>query len=165
MATVLATVRRAVNNIIDKGDAGNLRAMGARTIELAASASATVVDFKLRIPSNMRIDAASRLYHDDLATSGSPTLDIGLYAVDSNITSDDDALNDGIAVSAVMTASTQLGGVPVIKDFANAGKRAWEYVNGQTTDPGGFFDVKGVIRDAATNATGTITLDLKGYTD
>lgn len=165
MATVYATVRRAVQTILSKGMAGNLVVHGARTIEVAASASATVIDFKLSIPSNARIDASSRLYHDDLATSGSPTLDLGLYAVDGNITSDDDALNDGIAVSAVMTSSTQLGGVPVVKDFANAGKRAWEFVNGQTTDPGGMLAVKGVIRDAATNATGTVTLDLKTYFD
>lgn len=165
MATVFATVRRAVNAIIGKGDGGNLRALGARSIELAASASGTIIDFKLRVPLNARVDAASRVYHDDLATSGSPTLDLGFYPVDSNFTTDDDALNDGIVVSAVMTASTQLGGVPVIKDFANAGKQVWEYISGATANTGGFADVKGVIRDAATNAAGTIALDLKTYED
>jgi len=162
MATVTATVRRAVNAIIGKGDGGNLRAVGARTIELAASASGTIIDFKLRIPSNARIDPSSRAYWDDLATSGSPTLDIGLYAVDNNVTSDDDALTDGLAISSVSTANV---GAQVIKDFANAGKQAWEFVNGVTSDPGGFLDVKGIVRDAATNAAGTITLDMKIYQD
>lgn len=162
MATVTATVRRAVNAIIGKGDGGNLRAVGARTIELAASASGTIIDFKLRIPSNARIDPSSRAYWDDLATSGSPTLDIGLYAVDNNVTSDDDALTDGLAISSVSTANV---GAQVIKDFANAGKQAWEFVNGVTSDPGGFFDVKGIVRDAATNAAGTVTLDMKIYQD
>lgn len=164
MPTYFATVRRAVNTILGKGDAGTLRAAGVRTIELAPTASGTIVDFKLRIPSNARIDVrSSHVYWDDLATSGSPTLDLGLYAVDSNITSDDDCLNDGLALT---TAQTVLTGASVIKDHANAGKQAWELVSGQTTDPGGFFDVKGIVRDAATvTNTGTITLDLKYYLD
>lgn len=163
MATVFATVRRNTNNVISKGDAGNLRIPGVRTIELAPSASGTIVDFKLRIPSSARIDMTSGIAYDDLATSGAPTLDLGLYAVDSNITSDDDALNDGLTLATAVTWATR---APVVKDFANAGKRAWEYVNGQTSDPGGFFDVKGIVRDAATvTNTGSITLDFRYYED
>ena len=165
MATVSATVRRASNTVIGKGDGGNLRAGGVRTIELAASASATIIDFKKRVSLYDRIDLSSRLYHDDLATSGSPTLDLGFRAVDGNFTTDDDALNDGIAVSAVMTASTQTIGVPVVKDFANGGKQVWEYISGATKDTGGYADVIGTVRDAATNAAGTVTLDLKTYDD
>lgn len=126
------------------------------TTELAAAASSSTVAF-FRIPTRARIAQASRVYSDDLATSGSPTLDIGLYAVNGNITSDDDALNDGLSLSAVSTAGA---GNFVIKDFANAGKYAWEYVNGQTSDPGGELLVKAVVRDAATTATGTITLEM-----
>ena len=165
MATQNCTIRRADNSVIGKGEAGRLVHFGSRTVELTAAASADVIDFKLQIPSNLRISSMSRLFHDDLATSGSPTLDLGLYAVDSNVTSDDDALNDGIVVSAIMTTSTQTIGVPVVKDFANAGKAAYLFVNGQTTDPGGMLAVKGVIRDAATTTTGTVTLELMGYLD
>lgn len=165
MATVTATVRRKANTIVGKGDGGALRSLGARTIELAAAASATVIDFKLRVPLSMRLDALSRIYHDDLATSGSPTLDIGAYAVDGNFTTDDDCFNDGIVVSAVMTSSTQTIGVPLIKDFANSGKQVWEFISGATADTGGYADIKGIVRDAATNATGTVTLDAKAYTD
>lgn len=165
MTTYPGTVRRAANTVLGKGAAGNLTAPGARTIELAAVASGSIVDFKLRVPLSARVDALSRLYHDDLATSGSPTLDLGFYAVDANFTTLDTALNDGLVVSAVMTASTQTIGVPVIKDFANAGKQVWEFISGATADTGGFADVKGIIRDAATNATGTITLDMKTYQD
>jgi len=165
LTTNTATVRRAAGkSVIGKGEAGQLISLGARTVELAASDSASTIDFG-NIPSNFRISGLSRLYHDDLATSGSPTLDLGLFAVDSNVTSDDDALNDGIVVSAVMTASTQTIGVPVVKDFANLGKRAYEYVSGQTTDPGGQLKIKGTIRDAATTTTGTVTLELYGYLD
>ncbi len=130
-----------------------------RTVELAASDSSSTINF-CRIPSNARITGLSRIYWDDLATSGSPTLDIGLYAVNANVTSDDDALNDGLALSAVSTAGI---GSPVIKDIANYGLPAWDHVANVTADPGGFLDVKGVIRDAATTATGTVTLELRYY--
>lgn len=126
------------------------------TQEVAASDSSSTVTF-FRIPSNARILQASRVYFDDLATSGSPTLDMGLFPVNGNITADDDALNDGLAVSAVSTAKA---GEFVIKDFANAGKRAWEFVANQSTDPGGELIVKGTIRDAATTATGTVTCEI-----
>jgi hypothetical protein len=151
MAT--ATQRRAVADlVVGNGISYNVKNLCA-TVELATSASGTVIDFGL-IPSNARILGCSRLYNDDLATSGSPTLDIGLIAVDGNITSDPDAINDGIALSA---AGSDL---QVVKDHANLALPAWDYANGVTADPGGSLLVRGVVKDAATNAAGTITLDL-----
>lgn len=165
MATVYATVRRANNCVVGKGDGNTLRQPGPRTIELAAAASGTIIDFKLRVPLSARVDSLSRLYHDDLATSGSPTIDLGFRAVDSNFTTDDDALTDGVAVSAIMTTSTQTIGVPVVKDFANAGKQVWEFISGATAETVGFADVIGTVRDAATTTTGTVTLDMKVFED
>lgn len=154
MAT--ATVRRsATHTAIGNGIAGSVKNHCA-TVELAASASGTTINFGY-IPSNARILQGSRVYWDDLATSGSPTLDLGLVAVNYNITSDDDCLNDGLALSAVSTANV---GAFVVKDIANAGLPAWDHVNGQTSDPGGTLQVQGIVRDAATNAAGTITIDL-----
>lgn len=154
MATVKATQRRAQTGLAaGKGEASNVK-VAVATIELAAAASATIIDFDTLIPTTARILGSSTLYADDLATSGSPTLDLGLTAVNSNITTDDDCLTDGLAVSSALTGSK------IIKDAANYGKRAWEYVNGQTTDPGGLLKLTGVIRDAATTATGTITAEL-----
>lgn len=127
------------------------------TVELAAASSSSAITFG-RIPSGARILGTSRLFWDDLATSGSPTLDMGLFAVNGNITSDDDALNDGLALSAVSTANV---GIPLVKDFANFGKKAYEFVSGQTSDPNGDLLIKGTVRDAATTATGTITLSLQ----
>lgn len=162
VTTNTATVRRAAGKaVIGKGEAGQLIHLGTRTVEVAASESASTIDFG-NIPSNLRIAACSRIYWDDLATSGSPTLDLGLFAVNANVTSDDDALNDGLAISAVSTANV---GNVVVKDHANAGKRAYELVSGQTTDPGGELKIKGTIKDAPTHTTGTITLDLYGYLD
>jgi len=154
MAT--ATVRRAAADaVIGAGLAGTVK-NHLVTVELAASASGTTIDFG-DIPANARILQSSRIYWDDLATSGSPTLDLGFVAVNGNITSDDDALNDGLALSSVSTANV---GAVVVKDIANAGLPAWDYVNGQASDPGGVLTVQGIVRDAATTATGSITLDL-----
>lgn len=160
MATVKAVVRRAFQTILGKGAAAYLTAVGARTIELAASASGTVVDFNLRVPTNARIDMSSRIYFDDLATSGSPTMQLGFYGVDGNTaTSMVSALATSLTISS---ASATNAPIQVPADYADAGKRLWE-VAGLATDPGGFFDVKGVVKSAATTTTGTITLDMKLY--
>lgn len=124
------------------------------TREVAAAASAGSVYTFFRIPSRARISGLSEISWDDLASTGAPTLDIGLKAVDSNITTDADALNDGLdAAAATVNAK-------VIKDFVNNGKMAWEFVSGQSTDPGGFLDVTVSILDAATNTGGTVSVSL-----
>lgn len=154
-----ATERKAAEKLAPgKGDAQNVKALVCSTIELAASASGTTV-FLGRIPTTARILPTGLIYNDDLATSGSPTLDLGLASVDSNITSDPDAINNGIALSSATTTTT------IFADPTNAGKRAWELVNGQTSDPGGLLDVYASVVDAATTATGTVTVELYGYFD
>lgn len=124
------------------------------TVEVAAAAAANTQYVMVRIPSNARIHGLSEIRFDDLASTGSPTLDIGLKAVSGNITTDDDALNDGI------DCATAAGSARVVKDIANYGKQAWEYVSGQSSDPLGFFDVIITIKDAATNTGGTVTMTL-----
>jgi hypothetical protein len=128
------------------------------TIELAGSASGTTV-LLARVPSNARIGLHSDVYWDDLATSGSPTLDIGIGPVDGNVTADPDALNDGLNLSSAASSSR------VVKDIANVGKQVWEYVNGQSNDPGGLLDIYVSVKDAATNATGTISAEFMLYFD
>ena len=154
-----ATERKAGDKLVPgKGDAQSVKALVCSTIELAASASGTTV-FLGRVPSNARILPTGLIANDDLATSGTPTLDIGFGSVDSNITSDPDALNNGLALSSATNTTT------VMADAANAGKRAWEFVNGQSTDPGGELDVYASVKDAATTATGTVTVEIYGYFD
>lgn len=155
--TYKATQRRpSVNTVVGKGEAGVVHNLCA-TQEVAPAESATTISFGF-IPSNARILATSRVYHDDLATSGAPTLDIGLFAVDSNVTSDDDALTDGLTLTTALVYGTGAG---LVKDFANAGKQAYLFVSGQTTDPGGSLEVKGTIKDAPTlTNTGTVMVDL-----
>lgn len=140
------------------GDAQAVKPIICATIELGASASGTTVRLG-RIASSARILGQGLIYNDDLATSGSPTLDIGLGSVKDNITNDPDAINNGIALSSATTTTS------VLADLANSGKYAWEFVNGQTSDPGGAFDVYASVKDAATTATGTITVELYGYFD
>lgn len=125
------------------------------TVEVAAAASAASVYTMARIPTGARINGFSRISFDDLASSGSPTLDVGFKPVDGNFsaTGQDDSVNDGIDVS------TAAATVNLIKDIANHGKTVWELM-GLTADPGGLADLIVTILDAATNTGGTVTLNL-----
>lgn len=148
-----ATVRRtSAGSTLGKGEAGNLKSVSA-VIELAAGATVGQT-FKLaRVPSRARFTGASELYWDDLSTA-SPDLDIGLASVGSNITSDPDAINDGL------DAGTASAGIKMIKTIDNIGKQAWEYVNGQTSDPGGELDVYLSVTVAALDDGGTFAADI-----
>jgi len=145
---------RGVDATYGVGEGGTLKSKTV-TVEISAAASATSTYFqgKLRIPSIARLSGLGKVHCDDLASSGSPTLDVGLFAVNGNITSDDDALNDGIDAASA-------GSVSLIKDISNYGKKAYEFVSGQTSDPQGELDVVLTIKDAATNTGGTVTMEL-----
>lgn len=155
----LATERQTAQGLVaGKGEGQSVKKLICSTIELAASASGITVKLG-RIASNARILPTGLIFNDDLATSGSPTLDLGLGSVDTNITTDPDAINNGLVASAATSTTT------VMAELANAGKRAWEFVNGQTEDPGGELDVFLTVKDAATTATGTVTVEIYGYLD
>jgi len=124
---------------------------------VGATDSATSTYYVGRVPSRGRPLMSSRIAWDDLASSGSPTLDIGLFAVNSNVTDDVDALNDGLDAATVST----VGGVPVIKDpNANSSKMFWEYVSGVTSDPGGDLDIKISLLDADVNVGGDLNIEI-----
>jgi len=154
-----ATEKKAAQGLAaGKGEGGSVKALVVSTIEVPASSANDTVRLGT-IPSNARILPTGLIANDDLATTGSPTLDIGFGSVDSNITPDPDALINGIALSSATSTTT------VMADVANAGKYAWEFVNGQTTDPGGVLDVYATIADAATDTVGTLSVELYGYFD
>lgn len=119
------------------------------SVEVSAAASATSTYQIARLPTNARLHPQSVIGLDDLASSGSPTLDIGIFNM-SGVSDDDDAINDGIDAA---TASTS---TPMIKDVADWGLMLWE-IMGETTDPGGLCDVFVTIKDAATNTGGTLS--------
>ena len=159
--TSSATQRKAQSGVVaGKGDANNVRVLLNSTIEMAGTEVVNATVNFGRIASNARILSTSRVYYDDLATSGAPTLDIGLASVDANITSDPDALSNGHTLATANTA-----GNSALTDPANSGLPAWDLVNGQATDPGGAFDVYGTIVDTTIDTSGTITLEILGYLD
>ena len=124
------------------------------TVEVAAAATAGTEYRMMRVPLGARIHALSQIHFDDLASSGSPTLDIGFAPVDGNFTKDDDALNDGIGVSAAA------GTARMIKDIANYGKQVWEFISGATAETQGFADLIVTLNDEAANTGGTVTVEL-----
>lgn len=150
--TGLAAVPRV---LADPGEGGGMVRVWSETASVVAS-DATSTVLLARIPSNARILGASRLAWDDLASAGAPTLDIGIFGPTGRalITDDPDALNDGLDPAAAA------GSAAVIKDHANYGKRLWEFVAGQTSDPKCDLDIKVSILDAATNQTGDVSLEL-----
>ena len=132
------------------------------TVEVSAAASASSTYHLARIPSSAVILATSKLFFDDLASSGSPTVDLGLYNISgaTDITDDVDALNDGIDV-------TSAGSSDVLKTPVDQStKRVYELVgSAPTSDPLVTLDLKAAILDAATNTGGTMTLMLNYVVD
>jgi len=143
-----ATLKSATSATIGKGESGNIKHV-TTLIEIAAAATVGQT-FKLaRLPSNARLCGSSELYWDDLSTA-SPDLDIGLASVDSNITSDPDAINDGL------DAGTASAGIKLTKTINNIGLPIWDLVNGQTEDPGGELDVYLSVTGVALDVGGTV---------
>ena len=119
------------------------------TVEVDASASATSTYTMARLPSNARLLPSSIVGWDDLASTGSPTLDVGIKG--SQVTNDPDAINDGLDA-----ATANLSGSAMIKDPANWGKPLWEMA-GETSDPGGMLEIYISLVDAAVNVGGTLS--------
>lgn len=149
-----ATGGASTDPVSGHGLAGNVKGFS-RTIEVTAAASDTSTYTFGYIPSNARILGISKFSWDDLASTGSPTMDIGLYPVNGNFsTGDVDALNDGLDVEG------SAGSAQVIKDIVNYGLVAWDHVNGLTSDPGGLMEVRVTLDDADCNVGGTIAMEL-----
>lgn len=151
----------AVENLTATG-AGTTSAVGSHgladtvkydstTVEVSASASASSTYALHRVPSGARITAASKLYWDDLATAGSPTLDIGVSG--PSFTYNDALLNDGLDAASAGTGSI------IIKTIDNYGKPLWELA-ALTSDPGEVWTVKVKIKDADVTTGGTLRSEL-----
>lgn len=131
-------------------------------LEMSAAATiASTYDFGL-IPADAIIAYyASGFSNDDLATIGSPVMDIGLFGENGSLSNlgysdDDDAIRSGIALSTA-GASTRL-----IADIANANKPVWQLINGVLTSKPvrGALRVKGTLKTADCDTGGTILLEL-----
>jgi hypothetical protein len=151
---LLATTR----SMAAPGLAGGKVRVWSETVEMTAAASDTSTYHVARLPSNARIMGASFISTDDLASTGSPTLDIGCYAVNTgDFTDDVDALNDGID-----PATAANNRVCFLKSTSpeKFGKRLWEFINGVTVDPKCEVDVKIVLDDADCNTGGSIYVEI-----
>lgn len=129
------------------------------TVEVSAAASTSSTYKLAKLPTNIRILGLSRVMHDDLASTGSPTLDFGFQADGANITTSTTYLNDGVDV-----ATAASNDVPLIKDPANTGKYVWEFA-GESSDPGGEVWLYCTLVDAAANTGGTLSLSLAYWVD
>lgn len=146
--------------LADAGEGGGRVHYWCETVEVGSSDSATSTYLMAYLPSNARICGHSTIYWDDLASTGSPTLDVGLYNITgSAITDDPDALNDGL------DCASAAGSARIIKDISNYGKRVWEFVSGQTSDPKCDLALKVALVDAAVNTGGTVTVEIFYTTD
>jgi hypothetical protein len=153
--TLKSTVRRQADVTPGPGNASSLCVLTA-TRSVTARTNGNTMKM-VRLPSRARLHGLSRVNWDDLASTGSPTLDIGIAPVNdaaNAVTADPDALNDGLDLF------TAAGTALMIKDHANYGKQVWEYVAGLTQDPNMEMDIYVSFVDAATNTTGDVTLEV-----
>lgn len=152
--TQKAVVRRAAADAVPgKGDGPNLKVVTA-TKAIASASATNTIKFQ-RLESGARLHGLSKVYWDDLASSGSPTLSIGLAPVNSNFTAVNNALNSGLDISAVGAAL----GANLISDHANFGKTLWELA-GLASDPGGQMDVYVTVVAAPINLAGDLTIEV-----
>ena len=140
---------------------GKLR-ISVDTVTTASDDSATSTYHLARIPSNAIILPTSTIYWDDLASSGSPTLDVGLWATKENWNAITAELSAGYDIEALTTAldTSSAGSASVISDHTNGILPAWDHMASVTVDPGGMLDVKVSVYEHALAVAGQITLCL-----
>lgn len=151
--TALTVKRAAADAVPSKGDGPNLKIITS-TRNLASPAQNST--HKLgRFDSNTRLHALSRVYWGDFASSGSPTLSIGLASVNNNFgAAVPAALNSGLDLATATPAGASILGSP-----QNSGKTLWELA-GLASDPGGQIDIYATIIAAPGNLTADLTADI-----
>lgn len=157
MTVFTATERRAhALAAVSHGGSYGVKNLTSTVEVTVATSTGDTINFGY-IPSNARILGSSKLYWDDMATTGAPTMDLGLAAVDNNLVNadDPDALSNGHALAT----ATPTGAI-AITPIENHGLPAWDLVASETVDPGGSLKVYGTMLDAVTTQTGTATLEL-----
>lgn len=153
---IMANITASPVSIVNSRLAGGKVHSWVDTVETSADAVSGSTYTLARLPSNAVILSQSMVYWDDLATTGSPTVDIGVFNVgdETGITDDDDALNDGLDVSSA-------GSDGLLKtEVSDVGKELWEHVASQTTDPQKLLDIKATLKDAAVTNAATIAVEI-----
>jgi|TARA_R110000823_G_C15932514_1_gene499629 hypothetical protein len=140
----------------DPGHAGGTVRTWIDTVEVGAADTASSTYLMARLPSNAVILPQSTVYWDDLTTTGSPTVDIGVYNMSgkTDITDDPDALSNGHDVTSAGSASLITQGASI----STYGIPLWDQVASQTTDPKTDLDVKLKLVDAAVVGGGSMSV-------
>lgn len=131
---------------------------GVRTCQVnAAGASTSTLDFNLRIPTDARVLPNTRVYNDILGTTTSTiNLNLGYKGVDGNTADLLTAFNTNILLGAAAPTYGNAG----LSAKSKYGQKVWELA-GLASDPGGFVDVVGTVKGAATSSTGFVALDMR----
>lgn len=131
---------------------------GVRTCAVnAAGASTSTLDFNLRVPTDARVLPTSKVYNDVLGTTTSTiNINLGYKGVNGNTPDALTAFNTNI----LMGAASPAYGNAVLSAKSKYGQKIWE-IAGLASDPGGFVDIVGTIKGAATTSTGLVTLDAR----
>jgi len=144
----------AANDVrLGHGIGGDVKGFS-RTIEIEEAANQNSTYVIGYVPASARIFGISRVSWDDLASTGSPTIRVGLFGEGGNVADDDDALTDSLDVA------TAAGSAGLIKDIANYGKKAWQLVSGQTAEPKRWLKIVATVNAAAVNTGGTLTVEV-----
>lgn len=149
------TTPRALAN---PGLAGGRLRVWSETVEVGSADSATSTYHMARLPSNARLFGLSKWYWDDLASAGSPTLDLGLFNP-TGLSGGTDDSTTGSVTDGADAATVNAVGTACVKDPAKMGKRLWE-IWGLSADPRQEIDVKVMLLDADVNVGGTVTVEL-----
>jgi hypothetical protein len=131
-------------------------------LEMSAAATvASTYDFGLIPPDAIICYYASGFSSDDLATTGSPTLSIGLFGENGSLSDlgysdDDDCIRSGIALSSANSSTRLIG------DIANVNKPVWQLISGVSLSKPvrGPLRVKGTLVAADCDTGGTLLLEL-----
>lgn len=153
---IMAGLTATPSVLADPGEGGGMVRKWIETFETSAADSATSTYLVARLPSSARIFGSSKISHDALGAT-TAAAGIGIYNLPgkSDITNDADALNTAIVTS---TAGTK----DLIADRANWGKKLWEYVSDQTTDPKCMLDIKVALEGSVhlSSGAGTVTVEI-----
>lgn len=138
------------------GQAGGNVRVWFDTVEVGAADSANSTYLMARLPSNALILPQSNVYWDDLTTTGSPTVDVGVYNMSgkSDFTDDPDALSNGHDVTGAGSASL----ITAAAGISNYGIPLWDHIASVTSDPKTDVDIKLKLVDAAVVGGGSMSV-------
>jgi len=143
-------------SLADPGQAGGTVRTWIDTVEVGAADTTSSTYLMARLPSNCIILPASTVYWDDLTTTGSPTVDVGVYNMSgkSDFTDDPDALSNGHDVTSAGSGALITQGASI----SSYGQPLWDHVASVTSDPKTDVDIKLKLVDASVVGGGTMSV-------